>query len=68
VREARFAFLGIQQGEHTWARETVYRYLKTRQLAEMGFTIPLPDWFTFDCFCIIQGELDRQTKLREKHG
>lgn len=34
----------------------------------MGFSVPLPDSFSCDCFAIIQEEIEKQKRLKEKHG
>jgi len=46
----------------------VHRFVKTRNLKEMGFSVPVPDSFSCDCFAIIQEEIEKQKRLKEKHG
>lgn len=66
--EARWWFLKVQNGPHNWAREMVYRYVKTANLKEMGYVLTPPDAFSVDCFLLIQEELEKQRQLKEKHG
>jgi hypothetical protein len=66
--EARWWFLKASSGEYTWARDMVYRYVRTLNLKEMGYSMPIPDCFTSDCFAVIQEEIEKQKSLREKHG
>lgn len=46
----------------------MYRYVRTKNLNEMGYTIGLPDSFSIECFGIIQAEIEKQKALKEKHG
>ena len=66
--EARWWFLRSGTGDNNWAREMVHRFVKTRNLKEMGFSVPLPDSFSCDCFAIIQEEIEKQKRLKEKLG
>ena len=42
--------------------------MRTSNLKEMGYALQAPDCFSADCFEIIQGEVEKQRKLKEKHG
>jgi hypothetical protein len=64
--EARWWFLKASSGNNNWAREMVYRFVRTKNLKEMGYAIELPDSFSCECFAIIQDEIGNQERLKAK--